>query len=152
MAININSLINYLGKTADLLIEKQLIPTEKFEYLFEGDDEFLCIPEDGLTLVFEDKSRSLISVGITLIASGPRMRIYRGEMPPPFLSEMDKTKVKSVLGEPSKTKGAVKLPVIGMVGGWDTYIDRMSDQYQNTQIIFAYSTDQRVSNITFKKI
>ncbi|RAW83788.1 DUF6392 family protein [Photorhabdus laumondii] len=149
---DIVEIIHSLGKTVDLLIEKQLIPTGKFEYLFEGDDEFLCIPEDGLTLVFEDKSRLLISVGITLIASGPRMKIYRGEMPPPFLSEMDKTKVKSVLGEPSEAKGAVKLPVIGMVGGWDTYIDRMSDQYPNTRIIFAYSTDQKVSNITFKKI
>ncbi|MDB6373069.1 DUF6392 family protein [Photorhabdus bodei] len=84
--MSIKELINSLGKTADLLIEKQLIPTGKFEYLFEGGDEFLCMPEDGLTLVFEDKSRLLISVGITLITSGPRMKIYRGEMPPPFLS------------------------------------------------------------------
>ncbi|WP_391529014.1 DUF6392 family protein [Photorhabdus akhurstii] len=97
---DIVEVIHSLGKTADLLIEKQLIPTGKCEYLFEGDDEFLCIPEDGLTLVFEDKSRSLISVGITLIASEPRMKIYRGNMPPPFLSEMDKTKVTSMLGKP----------------------------------------------------
>ncbi|OCQ53290.1 hypothetical protein Ppb6_01522 [Photorhabdus australis subsp. thailandensis] len=152
MVINIKELINNLGQTVEKLIERQIIIVNKFEYLFEGDDEFLCIPEDGLTLVFEDKSRLLISVGITLITSGPRMKIYRGEMPLPFLSEMDKTKVKFVLGEPSETKGAVKLLVIGMVGGWDTYIDRMSDQYPNTRIIFAYSTDHKVSNITFKKI
>ncbi|WP_236637490.1 DUF6392 family protein [Photorhabdus australis] len=87
MVINIKELINNLGQAVEQLIERQIIIVNKFEYLFEGDDEFLCIPEDGLTLVFEDKSRLLISVGITLITSGPRMKIYRGEMPPPFSTD-----------------------------------------------------------------
>ncbi|CAQ84610.1 similar to pyocin s3 immunity protein [Photorhabdus asymbiotica] len=39
--MSIKEFINSLGKTADLLIEKQLIPTGKFEYLFEEDDKFL---------------------------------------------------------------------------------------------------------------
>ncbi|WP_193386959.1 MULTISPECIES: hypothetical protein [Photorhabdus] len=79
MATNIKELINSLRLTVDLLIEKQLIPAGRFEYMFKGDNEFLCIPEDGLTLVFEDKSRLLISVSMTLIASGPKMKIYRGD-------------------------------------------------------------------------
>ncbi|MCC8423189.1 pyocin immunity protein [Photorhabdus thracensis] len=152
MATNIKELINSLRLTVDLLIEKQLIPAGRFEYMFKGDNEFLCIPEDGLTLVFEDKSRLLISVSMTLIASGPKMKIYRGDIPPPFFPAMDKAKVRAILGEPSEAKEAVKLPIIGMVGGWDTYINQIKELYPNTRIIFAYSADQRVSNLTFKRI
>ncbi|WP_397443656.1 DUF6392 family protein [Photorhabdus antumapuensis] len=67
MTININVLINHLGKTAEKLIEKQIIPDNRFEYFFEGDDAFFCKPEPGLRLTFHNVSRRLCSVEFVLI-------------------------------------------------------------------------------------
>ncbi|ETS30241.1 hypothetical protein BB987_19630 [Photorhabdus temperata] len=45
------TVIKNLGLTADFLVEKQLIRTGRFEYMFEGDEAFFCKPESGLRLV-----------------------------------------------------------------------------------------------------
>ncbi|MEK9498763.1 DUF6392 family protein [Photorhabdus sp. P32] len=154
MAININSLINCLGKTADTLVENQLISAGKFEYLFEGVETFNYEPETGLILVFDDKSRKLRSVEFTLVStsrSSGSSEIYRGEMPPPFTLSMDKVAVRTLMGEPDVTSGETKIPVIGVVGGHDCYIQKLHSMYPDTNIRVLYLADLHVRGLVFER-
>ncbi|MCT8350112.1 hypothetical protein LGZ99_23680 [Photorhabdus temperata] len=65
--IDVIAIINSLGKTADMLVENKLIPAGRFEYMFEGYEEFFCNPESGLRLVFDDASKQLKSIQFTLV-------------------------------------------------------------------------------------
>jgi len=151
MMSNIISLIKSLGLSAEQLIAKKLIPTDKFEYMFDGDDEFYCEPENGLILTFNDASKMLISLTISLIPTDENdTHIYHGEMPQPFSLSMDRSKVRSEFGEPTEVTSATEIPTIGMVGGWDMYINKMNRLYPNIQIIFEYTAAQQVSELIFK--
>ncbi|MCC8465027.1 hypothetical protein J8V44_11225 [Photorhabdus bodei] len=152
MVINIKELIDNLGQTAEQLIEKEIIPTNKFEYLFEGDDEFFCKPEPGLRLTFHNVSRRLHSVEFVLINVYDNNDSYNGDMPPPFLNSMDKTTVRTLMGEPDSSGGPKKVPVIGLMGGFDAYILKLREQYPNTNINFSYLTDLRVDVLAFEQV
>ncbi|MCC8456488.1 DUF6392 family protein [Photorhabdus aegyptia] len=145
------AIINNLGQTVDMLIEKQLISAGKFEHIFNSDEEFHCQPEPGLMLVFDEFTKKLISVCITLISYLPEIEVYKGNMPSPFQPVMDKAAVRAILGQPSEVNEATEVPIIGMVGGWDVYIDCLKDLYPAINIVFGYTIHQRVSDLTFKK-
>ncbi|MCW7760436.1 pyocin immunity protein [Photorhabdus luminescens] len=145
------AIINNLGQTVDILVEKQLISAEKFEYIFNSDEEFHCQPEPGLMLVFDELTKKLISVCISLTSYLPEIEVYKGSMPPPFQSEMDKTTVRAILGQPSEINEATEVPIIGMVGGWDVYTNCLKDLYPAINIVFGYTVRQRVSDLTFKR-
>ncbi|WP_242685569.1 DUF6392 family protein [Photorhabdus sp. RW14-46] len=152
MVINIKELIDNLGQTAEQLIEKEIIPANKFEYFFEGDDEFFCKPEPGLRLTFHNVSRRPHSVEFVLINVYDNNDSYNGDMPPPFLNSMDKTTVRTLMGEPDSSGGPKKVPVIGLMGGFDAYILKLSEQYPNTNIHFSYLTDLRVDVLAFEQV
>ncbi|MBS9437831.1 hypothetical protein EAE91_11835 [Photorhabdus noenieputensis] len=148
------AIINNLGQTVDMLIEKQLISAGKFEYLFEGSDTFNYEPEAGLILVFDDKSRKLKSVEFTLINTTRRFgngEMYRGEIPPPFTLSMDKVAVRALLGKSDVTSEETKIPVIGVVGGHDCYIRKLQFVYPDTNIRVLYLKDLRVRGLVFER-
>ena len=148
---NIIDVIKSIGFTAEFLINKGLLPPGKFEYSFDGDDEFFYKPENGILLMFDLNTRVLKSVDISLAPIDKKDKdVYKGEMPTPFSLSMDMSMVRAELGEPTQVREATKLPVIGMVGGWDIYVNRMNDLYPNTKIVFSYTVTQSVSGITFK--
>ncbi|PSH23768.1 hypothetical protein B7R74_01715 [Yersinia pseudotuberculosis] len=148
---NITAIIKNLGNTAEKLIEKNLIPVGKFEYLFEGADTFNCEPETGLTLVFNADSRTLESVQIMLINAYEDSGEYVGKMPEPFLRSMDKTTVRGLLGQPDSSGGMKKIPVIGVVGGYDSYTHKISNLYPNTKVRLLYLADLRAHALIFEK-
>ncbi|WP_232832530.1 DUF6392 family protein [Photorhabdus sp. CRCIA-P01] len=152
MAININSLINCLGKTADTLVEKKIISAGKFKYMFEGDEEFFYKPESGMRLVFDDASKQLKSIQFTLTNIYDNSGVYSGEMPYPFLHSMDRAIVRAFMGEPDSVGSPEKVPVIGIVGGYDSYTHKLSEQYPNTEIRFLYLADLRVHALIFEHI
>ncbi|TDB42057.1 DUF6392 family protein [Photorhabdus khanii] len=149
--LNIIAVIKSLGLTADFLVEKQLIPSGRFEYMFEGDDEFFCKPESGLRLVFDDASKQLKSIQLTLINIYDDGGIYSGEMPLPFLHSMDKAIVRALMGTPDSVGSPEKVPVIGVVGGYDAYTNKLNVQYINTEIRFLYLSDLRVHALIFER-
>ncbi|MCT8349811.1 DUF6392 family protein [Photorhabdus temperata] len=152
--VDITAMIKSLGQTVEQLVEKQLISDKKFEYLFEGADTFNYEPESGLILVFNDKSRKLISVEFTLISvssGSSSSETYYGEMPPPFTLSMDKTAVRALMGEPDVASGETKIPVIGVVGGHDCYIRKLDSMYPNTNIRVLYLADLRIRGLVFER-
>ncbi|KMW73605.1 hypothetical protein TI10_10705 [Photorhabdus luminescens subsp. luminescens] len=150
MEINIKELIDNLAQTAEQLIEKQIIPDNRFEYFFEGDEEFFYKPESGVRLVFDDASKQLKSVQFTLINVYDSSGVYSGEMPYPFLHSMDRAIVRALMGEPDSVGSPEKIPVIGIVGGYDAYTHKLNSQYPNTEIRFLYLADLRVHALIFE--
>ncbi|NHB59666.1 DUF6392 family protein [Photorhabdus sp. RW14-46] len=149
--IDVIEIINSLGKTADMLVENKLIPAGKFEFTFEGSSRFSVEPEAGLTLVFDAISKVLISVQFTLINTVDDTGTYSGDMPAPFLHQMDKVTVRAFMGEPDSSSGPERIPVIGLIGGFDAYTRKLNDQYPNTEIRFLYQTDLRVDALLFEQ-
>ncbi|MGV7962866.1 DUF6392 family protein [Photorhabdus tasmaniensis] len=146
------AIINSLGKTADMLVENKLIPAGKFEFAFEGSSRFSVEPEAGLTLVFDAISKVLISVQFTLINTVDDTGTYSGDMPAPFLHQMDKVTVRAFMGEPDSSSGPERVPVIGLIGGFDAYTRKLNDQYPNTEIRFLYQSDLRVDALLFEQL
>lgn len=147
---NIIKIIKSLGKTAEIMVGENLIPSDRFEYLFEGAETFTCESETGLTLVFDDISRQLKSVQLCLINNAENSEVYSGYMPEPFLNKMSKEDVRSLLGEPDSSSGAKKIPGIGVVGGNDIYIYKLNDIYPGTRVRLLYSSDSLVRSLIFE--
>ncbi|WP_240042467.1 DUF6392 family protein [Photorhabdus khanii] len=152
MMTYVMEIVKSLGQTAEQLIEKQIIPDNKFEYFFEGDEEFFCKPEPGLRLIFHNASRRLCSVEFVLINIYDNNDSYSGDMPPPFLNLMDKVTVRALMGEPDSSGGPKKVPVIGLTGGFDAYTRKFSEQYPDTNIHFSYLPDFRVDVLAFERV
>ncbi|QXF32553.1 hypothetical protein CE143_04745 [Photorhabdus luminescens] len=148
---DIMTMIKSLGQTAEQLVERKLILAGMFEFLFENADTFNCGPDVGLTLVFHADSRILESVQITLINAYEGSGEYSGELPYPFSHSMDRAIVRALMGEPDSAGGPEKIPVIGMVGGYDSYTHKLSKQYPNTEIRFLYLADLRVHALIFER-
>ncbi|KGM28758.1 DUF6392 family protein [Photorhabdus akhurstii] len=148
---DIMKMIKSLGQTAEQLVERKLILAGMFEFLFENADTFDCGPDAGLTLVFNADSRVLKSVQITLINAYEGSGEYNGELPYPFSHSMDRAIVRALMGEPDSAGGPEKIPVIGMVGGYDSYTHKLSEQYPNTEIRFLYLADLRAHALIFER-
>ncbi|TDB41648.1 DUF6392 family protein [Photorhabdus khanii] len=148
---DIIAIINSLGQTADMLVENKLIQAGKFEFAFEGSSRFSVEPEMGLTLVFDAISKVLISVQFTLINTVDNTGTYSGDMPAPFFHQMDKAAVRASMGEPDSSGGPERIPVIGLIGGFDAYTRKLNDQYPNTEIRFLYQSDLRVDALLFEQ-
>ncbi|OCQ53720.1 hypothetical protein Ppb6_01055 [Photorhabdus australis subsp. thailandensis] len=48
--------------------------------------------------------------------------------------------------------GPKKIPVIGLMGGFDAYTLKLREQYPNTNIHFSYLTDFRVDVLAFEQV
>ncbi len=127
------------------------IPKGIFKFNFEGDASFNCEPEKGITLVFDSKSRQLNSVQIILIDIHGDHDEYNGSLPYPFLSLMDKATIRAEYGEPTESKDMIEAPIIGVIGGYDAYINRIKS-YPNVEVIFIYDSYYRVRALNFNTI
>ncbi|WP_041382482.1 MULTISPECIES: hypothetical protein [Photorhabdus] len=54
------------------------------------------------------------------------------------------------MGEPNSVGSPEKIPVIGIVGGYDSYTHKLSEQYPNTEIRFLYLADLRGHALIFE--
>ncbi len=54
------------------------------------------------------------------------------------------------MGESNSVGSPEKIPVIGIVGGYDSYTHKLSEQYPNTEIRFLYLADLRVHALIFE--
>lgn len=106
----IDKIISHIGDTAEALIDEGLIDGKKLEYMFAGDTTFFTKPEKGLRLVFDAATRILNSVQFSLIDTMADSSMYRGQMPTPFTHSLNKTQIRTLLGEPNQVSEAKKYP------------------------------------------
>ncbi|KPG74348.1 DUF6392 family protein [Pseudomonas libanensis] len=118
---------------------------------FEDSDWPTMRPVEGVELLFNDRTKSLKQILITLIPTVGQP-VYAGQLPQPLKLDMDQRYVREVLGVPIKSKPSVKLPGgLGMRGGADIYhLDQKA--HPNVMVTLSYLENFRVNNISFSLI
>lgn len=129
---------------AGVRINESLIPSPR-----EGAaEEFISKPVPGIELWFQAKTMKLERIVVTLKGRIATVPAYKGELPNPFTLEMTKQTVRAKFGEPYQSKGPIKMPLIGLTGGWDAY--RLHDSiHPNAEVAIQYLADQTVSGLSF---
>ncbi|AZE78443.1 DUF6392 family protein [Pseudomonas synxantha] len=133
------------------LVASGKIPNQPLVKPFEDGDWPTMRPVEGVELLFNDRTKSLKQILITLIPTVGQP-VYAGQLPQPFKLDMDQRYVREVLGVPIKSKPSVKLPGgLGMRGGADIYhLDQKA--HPNVMVTLSYLENFRVNNISFSLI
>jgi hypothetical protein len=151
-ASKIEGWIKSLGQTHEYLLSESLIPDDELVEVFPGDDQVYLQPLEGISMTFWDESGRLEYFVITLVKVFPDEPEYKGALPPPYSSNMDKIKVRDLFGVPSGSSGPARVPnPIGWSGGWDSYpLDQ--SLYPNVKVVFHYLPTDQVDTIAFSLI
>jgi len=144
-------IIKGLGERYDTLVSLGVIPDKPLEEMYKGRDKLYMLVEAGFGLDFDAHTRRLERAYITLIKSTPTSREYAGELPAPFAHNMSQGQVRSDFGRPSTSKGQMKMPGVGEIGGWDEF--RLDERINNAaRVVLQYTTGLQVSSIVFSLI
>lgn len=152
-AATIEDYIKALGKTFESLLSQMVLPPlAKPWKVFDEDDQFSLNIEDGLSLTFNENTRRLESVFITLLKTTPSTVEYKGELPKPFAPVMSQSEVHANFGKPMASKGPIKMPQpMGQTGGWDAY--RLNPaSHPNTKVVLQYTAALAVNTLVFSLI
>ncbi|HBO4788422.1 TPA: DUF6392 family protein [Pseudomonas aeruginosa] len=143
---SIKELVGALGQSYSELVERKLIPAGPLVKQYEESDWLTLDVDVGIDLEFWAETRASEKLHIVLIRTMDDIPAYQGELPSPFSRSMDKAVVRSFLGVPDSTKEPFKMPVVGMVGGWDSYTH---PERSDIRIFFRYTPDLKVSTLSF---
>lgn len=148
-AAAMTSYIKALGRSYEDLLSSGVVPAIKPWKIFEQDDQFHLDIEPGLGLSFHEGTKRLESISIALLQVVPNRPAYRGELPQPFASHMEKPEVRRQFGEPHESQGPTSLPKpIGKTGGWDAY-ELNEATHPNAVVEFQYTADLAVKALVF---
>lgn len=150
-AATITRWIKNLGRPYDALVAEGVIPGLPLQELYKGRDWLYIEPAGGLELSFWAETKCLESIYITLIQTVDDQPVYQGELPQPFALEMDQAGVHRTFGSPRESKGAMKLPNLPPMGGYDTYTLE-AETHHNAQAMFQYTADLKVDTLIFTLI
>ncbi|MBK5071552.1 pyocin immunity protein [Budviciaceae bacterium CWB-B4] len=147
MSVNVEALINCLGKTYQEIFDKGLIPYKSKPTGFSGDD-VICLDmvKEGIFLAFyRDKS---IFKEMTLRLLNEKNSQYRfpNELPTPLLSDMTRQWMHSQLGEPEKSLPPRKR--LNKDVGW-TELYTLLDFHIPLSMQVSYDLQERVKSVTF---
>ena len=149
-AAMIDDLDKSLGCTySELTASGMYLPGGPPKGMFDVDETSYMSPAPGIDLGFL-ANQHLGSIHIYLLKTFNDDSVYEGCLPYQLQRRMDQAWVRSHYGEPLESKGPIKIPVIGMTGGWDTY--RLSNTVKNIKTVFQYSLEWAVSGLVFSLI
>jgi hypothetical protein len=148
-AASISNLINKLGESHENLVTQGLIPSGKPQELYPGRDLLHIDLEAGLNLSFWAETKQFEALFITLKKVTPGIIEYTGELPPPYSLEMTQADVHAIFGQPTESRGPIKMPQpIGQTGGWESYpLDPVI--YPGKKIVFQYTAEMEVDTLVF---
>ncbi|NHB92849.1 DUF6392 family protein [Photorhabdus cinerea] len=104
MAINIEALINYLGKSYQEIFYKGLIPYKTKPTGFSG-DEVICLDmvKEGVFLAFYREGKRLKEITLTLLDKNKPLYQFPNELPSPFVPLMSREWMYKQFGKPEKS-------------------------------------------------
>ena len=151
-AVSISTWISKLGENYDDLIDQGLIPSEKPQELYPGRDLLHIDLEAGLNLSFWADTKQFEALFITLKKTMPGIVEYKGELPPPYSSEMTQSDVHAIFGQPMESRAPIKMPKpMGQTGGWESYpLDPAI--YPGKKVVFQYTAEMEVKTLVFTLI
>ncbi|MEK9498471.1 DUF6392 family protein [Photorhabdus sp. P32] len=105
MTINVEALINSLGKTYQEIFDEGLIPYKTKPSGFSG-DEVVCLDmvREGVFLAFYREGKRLKEITLTLFDEKKPLYQFPNELPSPLVSQMSRQWVHEQFGEPEKSQ------------------------------------------------
>ncbi|OCA53228.1 hypothetical protein Phpb_03712 [Photorhabdus namnaonensis] len=104
MTINIEALINSLGKTYQETFDKGLIPYKTKPIGYLGDPEIsLHMIKEGVHLAFKRSNKVLFAIGLILIDEKKDSYQFPNELPPRLIPIMSRQWIHEHFGEPEKS-------------------------------------------------
>ncbi|MCT8342743.1 DUF6392 family protein [Photorhabdus kleinii] len=105
MTVNVEALINSLGKTYQEIFDEGLIPYKTKPSGFSG-DEVVCLDmvREGVFLAFYREGKRLKEITLTLFDEKKPLYQFSNELPSPLVSQMSRQWVHEQFGEPEKSQ------------------------------------------------
>ncbi|AKH65444.1 MULTISPECIES: DUF6392 family protein [Photorhabdus] len=104
MTINVEALINNLGKTYQEIFDEGLIPYKTKPKGYLGSDHIsLDMIKEGVYLAFRRDNKALFVVTIILLDSDKLSYQFRNELPPPLVPMMSRQWIHEHFGEPERS-------------------------------------------------
>ncbi len=105
MTINIEALINSLGKTYQEIFDEGLIPYKTKPSGFSGGEVVrLDMVREGVFLAFYREGKRLKEITLTLFDEKRPLYQFPNKLPSPLVSQMSRQWVHEQFGEPEKSK------------------------------------------------
>uniref|UniRef100_UPI0036DF702F DUF6392 family protein n=1 Tax=Photorhabdus sp. RM322S TaxID=3342825 RepID=UPI0036DF702F len=147
MAINIEALINSLGRDYKNIFDEGLIPYKTKPSGFPG-DEVICLDmiREGVFLSFYRKDRKLKEITLTLINNNKPNYLFPGELPSPLILKMSRKWIHEHFGEPEKSHPPEM--IMKRQFGW-TELYTLLDFHIPTSMQISYDLTELVESLTF---
>jgi len=147
MTVNIEALINSLGKTYQEIFDAGLIPYKTKPTGYPGDPVLnLEMAKEGLFLTFNRSDRAFIEITLRILDEKKPKYRFPNELPSPLLSDMNRPWVHVTFGEPDKFLPPRKRlrKDIGY-----TELFTVSDFHIPISMQIDYDLHERVESVTF---
>ncbi|OWO81419.1 pyocin immunity protein [Photorhabdus luminescens] len=147
MTINVEALINSLGKSYQEIFNKGLIPYKTKPTGFPGDSDIsLDMIKEGIFLSFLRENKILTEITLTLIDHKRPNFIFPNELPSPLILLMSRQWIHEHFGEPEKSLPPRKRLTREI--GW-TELYTLLDFRIPTSMQVDYDLLERVRLVTF---
>ncbi|MCC8373736.1 MULTISPECIES: DUF6392 family protein [Photorhabdus] len=146
MVINVEAIINSLGKTYQEIFDEGLIPYKTKPSGYPGDSDIsLDMAKEGTFLSFDRETKTFIEMTLTLLIPERPSFVFPNNMPYPLIKEMNHQWVDKNLGKPIKS--APLFEALTYRFGW-TYLYSYQGKSEISMQVLHDVLD-RVSRVTF---
>ncbi|TDB42056.1 DUF6392 family protein [Photorhabdus khanii] len=147
MTVNVEALINSLGKSYQEIFDKGLIPYKTKPTGNVGTEYIsLDMAKEGVYLAFKRENKVLFDVTLTLLDSDKPSYLFPNELPSPLIPHMSRQWIYEQFGLPEKSKEPKV--VMKQAFGW-TDLYTVLDFRIPTNMQIDYDLLERVKEVTF---
>ncbi|MDB6369544.1 DUF6392 family protein [Photorhabdus bodei] len=147
MKVNVDALINSLGKSYQEIFDEGLIPYKTKPSGFSG-GEVVCLDmvREGVFLAFYREGKHLKEITLTLFDEKRPLYQFPNELPSPLVSQMSRQWIHEQFGEPEKSQPPEV--IMKRQFGW-TDLYTVLDFSIPTSMQIDYDLLERVKSIAF---
>ena len=147
MSVNVEALINSLGKTYQEIFDAGLIPYKRKPTVFSGDPDIsLDMVKEGVYLSFNRSDRVLNEITLTFIDDDKKNWIFPNELKLPLKKYMPRDYFHEFFGTP--VKSSPPEIILKRQFGW-IELYSVEGRCQPTSMQVNYTLDEVVKTITF---
>lgn len=146
MTVNVEALINSLGKTYQEIFDAGLIPYKTKPTGDSGSDYVsLDMVREGIYLAFKRKNKTLFDITLTLI-NDDLSYIFPNQLPSPLLPKMSRQWIHEQFGEPEKSQSPQW--IMKRYFGW-VELYTIEDFHIPISMQIDYDSYEKVKEVTF---
>lgn len=150
MTVNVEALVNSLGKSYSEMLDAELVPYKTPPTGYSGDPDLsLEMAKEGVYLSFRRDGRILQEITLHLLRPDIKKWIFPNELPLGLQKDMSRSWVHNRFGEPFK-KAEPRVVMRRSFGWIEVY--KIDGQRVPTVMRFDYDLDDNVKDVTFLPI